>query len=641
VSESLTSRLRGARSQAPLALLVLLVVAVPLLAPEYYVGVGASVGTDALLAMGLILVTGLAGQFSLASAAFFGIGAYGTGLLTVEYGWSAAAAVVGSAAVATGLAYVIGRPIFRLRGHFLAMGTLALTQILYLLANNLDITGGSSGFGGIEPFELFGYRFDDLQSQFFLVWVVVVVVLWGSLRILHSREGRALRGLRGHETAAAACGVNVPWAKTRVFAASAFIGSIAGSLYAHQILYVNPPPFDVFASVGVLTIAVLGGLRSPWGAVLGAVGFELIRQGVDEVLPGLFGAASVGAGQALILGVMLVLVLVLRPDGLVGMLGATADLVTRLRSGTGRTVRVDVPDNTESGDADAVAFRPRSGPRGQATGPMVLEARGLTKRFGGVTALFDVDISLRAGEILAVIGPNGAGKSTLMNVLSGNLPADAGSVSLQGRVISGQPAHRVAARGLGRTFQTPSLFGGMTVRENVLVGAYLAGKVGLIRAAVPTPAAVREERRLRELADGILERLKMQDVAQSDAAHLSLGQQKKVEIARALAHDPKVLLLDEPGAGLNRVEKDELAAVLEELRAAGMALILIEHDMQFVMGLADRVQVLVFGETLLTGDPQDVQASPEVVAAYLGTDPSALPRDLTAARQEVTADERA
>ncbi|MCW2714315.1 MAG: transporter related protein [Frankiales bacterium] len=602
-----------------LVLLLALVLVVPVVADDYYLGLGATVGVQALLAMGLILVTGLAGQFSLAQAGFFGIGAYGSALLTVQHGWPHLAAAAASAAVATGLAYALGKPIFRLRGHYLAMGTLALTQILYLLANNLSFTGGSSGFGGVEPFALGGgLTFDTLREQFWLTWAVLLVALWGCLRAGRSREGRALQALGGHEAAASACGVNVSWSKTRVFAASAFIGSIAGSLYAHQLLYVNPAPFDVFASVGVLTVAVLGGLRSPWGAILGAVGYEALRQGIDKVLPGLFGEASVGAGQALVLGVMLVLVLVLRPDGFVGLLGAVAGSVRRWYAArTGRPAQ----DRAAPAPGDHATARPVPSGRSPMAG-VVLEAEGLSKHFGGVKALDGVDLTLHAGEILAVIGPNGAGKSTLMNVLSGNLPATSGNVTMLGKALTRQPPHRVAALGLARTFQTPSLFAGMTVHENVLVGAYRGGKVGLIRSAVPTLAAAAEERRLSARVDGILERLGIVHLASAEATLLSLGQQKMVEIARALAQEPQVLLLDEPGAGLNLSEKADVAVVLRELRASGMALVLIEHDMDFVMQLADRVQVLVFGETLLVGPPEVVQSSPDVVAAYLGTAPA-------------------
>lgn len=592
-------------------------VAALLLAPSvldlYRQGLAITVGTNALLAMGLVLLTGLAGQFSLAQAAFFGIGAYGSALLTVDYGWSPVAALVASAAVCMVVALAIGRPIFRLRGHYLAMGTLALTEIFYQLVNNLEITGGASGFGGIQNFSVLGFAFDDLRSQLWLVWGILGVALWACLHITKGREGRALRAIKGHEAAAASCGVNVTWSKTRILAASALLGSVAGSVYAHQILYVNPPPFGTSVAINILAITVLGGLASPWGAIVGAVAFQLITQFIEAWLPSVFGEEAVGAGEALAFGIILVLVLVLRPDGIVGAFGSVKDYVLRRFGGSDSAADLDVLVTT-SVVADDSASRPIVGEG------VVLEARGLTKRFGGVTAVDAVDLYVHEREILAVIGPNGAGKSTLQNLLSGNLLPTSGEVLLRGEVVTGRPAHQVARRGVARTFQTPSLFGDMTVRENILTGAYVRGKVGLVRSAIPTPGAIREERSIGSEVDRIINELGLRSVAAQRADALSLGQQKTVELARAFARRPDVLLLDEPGAGLNKLEKQQLAQALRTLQAAGLSMVLIEHDMEFVMSLADRVHVLDFGKTLCVGLPHEVQKNPQVIAAYLGVE---------------------
>lgn len=592
---------------------VLAVIAIPLMFEDYFLALGSTIGINALLALGLILVTGYAGQFSLAMAAFYGIGAYGSALLTVNVGWPATLALAVSALVAAGIAYAIGGAIFRLRGHFLAMGTLALTEMFFQLVTNLTVTGGSSGFGGIPFFSVFGFAFETAQQQFWLNWTIVGLVLWGALRVARGREGRALLAVRGHETAAASCGVHVTWSKTRIFAASAAVGSVAGSLYAHELLYVNPPPFGILTAIDVLVIAVLGGLRSPWGAIIGAVLLEMLQLAIEEFLPGIFGSGVVGAGQALVLGAVLVGILILRPDGVAGL----------IRDGVGRLRRRHDPgapplQDEPPGPAgiDVSRLRQMLHQTGSAAG--LLSAEGVSKSFGGVVALHDVHLQIDSGEVLAVIGPNGAGKSTLVNVLSGNLAPTAGRVAISDRDVTGKSAHLVAGRGLARTFQTPSLFAGMSVRDNVLVGTHLHGSVGLLRSAVPTVGAVREERRLSGSVDEVVHALGLAEIAHLDATQLSLGQQKMVELARALVMQPRLLLLDEPCAGLTRAEKQSLTSTVAALRDAGLAVLLIEHDMEFVMGLADRVHVLNFGETLRAGSPAEVQQDTAVIDAYLG-----------------------
>ena len=603
---------------------------------DYYTGVGATIGIMALLALGMVLVTGYAGQFSLAVGAFYGIGAYGSAILTSKYGAPGLLAIVAAAALAAVVAFLLGRPIFRLRGHFLAMGTLALTQCFYLLVNNLSYTGASSGLA-VEPLSLFGFQVVDSSSFFILNWLIVGIVVWGCLKLSRGREGRALKAIRGHEAAAASAGINIASSKTRVFTASAIVASIGGSLYAHQVMYVNPPPFGTGTAIDVLVIAVLGGMRTPWGAVIGAIGLELLNQVIEAVLPGLLGSAAVGAGQTLILGVLLVIILVVRPDGIAGAVGALARLLPRSRR---QSSTVTIPDESPDGDglgmAELRSETDRQRPAdGNTMGAAVLEAHNLVKKFGGVTALDDVSLSIRAGEVLAVIGPNGAGKSTLVNLLSGNLPVTSGKTALGGEEITGLPAFKVAHHGLARTFQTPCLFEDMDVAATVKVGAHLQGTVGMLRSALPTPGALREERRFEREALAVLARLGLAHLAHQDAKNLSLGQQKRIEIARALVARPKVLLLDEPCAGLNKAEKKTLMRLLRQLAAEGLGILVIEHDMEFVMASADRVQVINFGSTLREGTPAEVQADQAVIEAYLGVStqkaaPEALSEDAAA-----------
>ncbi|MDC5696521.1 branched-chain amino acid ABC transporter ATP-binding protein/permease [Intrasporangium calvum] len=587
---------------------------------EYYAGLGASVGLLALLGLGMVLVTGYAGQFSLAVGAVYGIGAYGSTLLTVNYGWAGLAAMAVSAIVAGILGFALARPLFRLRGHFLAMATLALTEVFYLLVNNAEFTGGSTGLGGIRPLELFGFTFLSSQSHMILNWVVVGIVLWGMLMLRRGREGRALLAIRGHEAAAAAAGINIASSKARVFTASAVISSIAGSLYAHQVLYVNPPPFGLITAIEVLMIAVLGGMRSPWGAIVGAIVLELLHQLIDATLPSILGNAAVGAGQELVMGLLLVVILVLRPDGIIGAISAAARLGRRYTREPG--LEADAESNAPPGDdapSDMASQRRAQDLVGiPRLGEVVLSAEGLAKHFGGVTAVDGVSLNIRAGEVLAVIGPNGAGKSTLVNLLSGNLVPNAGSVHIDGVDTTAMKAHQVAAHKLSRTFQTPCLFEGMDVAGTVAVGAHLRGSVGMLRSSVPTFGSLKEEETLATEAATALNRLGLSRLADRDAKSLSLGQQKQVEIARALVASPRVLLLDEPCAGLNKAEKASLMRLLRSLGREGMAVLVIEHDMEFVMAAADRVHVLNFGSTLRVGTPEEVQTDQDVIDAYLG-----------------------
>jgi branched-chain amino acid transport system permease protein len=315
----------------------------------------------------------------------------------------------------------------------------------------------------------------------------------------------------------------------------------------------------------------------------------------------------------LIVGLILVAILVLRPNGLADVGRLIRSLLDRRTTSAAAVREIDA-----DGDDMTTLRRKEDALPPKQIGETVLAASGLVKRFGGVTAVDDVTLELHAGEVLAVIGPNGAGKSTLVNLLSGNLVPTSGRIGISGADVTRLQAHQVARRGLARTFQTPSLFEGMSTLETVAVGAHLTGRVGLLRSSLPTLGAVREERRIEQEARDALARLGLEELAGLDAKSLSLGQQKRIEVARALVANPTILLLDEPCAGLNKAEKRELMLFLRAIAREGVAVLLIEHDMEFVMAVADRVQVINFGATLRVGTPAEVQADPAVIDAYLG-----------------------
>jgi len=617
----------GFRGMALGAVIVAILLAPVVFTSSYSRGLLVNFGIDALLALGLILIVGYAGQFSLAQAGFAAIGAYGSAIGTVRLGWPPLLAMVVSAGLAALVVYAMGRPILRLRGHFLAMATLAFNEILFLLLTNSSELGGSSGFGGIPPFSLFGYEFADLDQQMYLILTLVAVGLWIGLRIRSSREGRALRALKINEVVAAAHGVNPGSAKTKAFVLSAVFASVAGSVYAHTMLYVNPSPFNVMTSIEILVIIVVGGTISPWGALVGAAALTAIREGSTSVIPELFGEGAVGAGEEFVVGVLLVLVLVLMPGGIVGGYRRLHARVAAWRRGSAGNATakqsaesVSEPTPRKEGERPGDRTVVSAGPPDGSPQKVRLEVTGLTKRFGGVTAVDNVDLVLHDAEILGVIGPNGAGKTTMINLLSGVLPPTSGRIVIDGRDVTRTPAYHIARMGLARTFQTPVMFEGMTVLETVLVGTYTVGHTGILRSALPTPGALREERRMREIAEQALERCGLSHLRDEEATNLSLGHQKVLEIARGLASRPSILLLDEPAAGLNRAEKQELSQLLRSFRSEGIALILVEHDMEMVMGLVDRVHVLEFGKTLRVGSPAEVRADPEVIRAYLGVD---------------------
>jgi len=566
------------------------------------------------VAVGLVLLTGVGGMTSFGQAAFVGMGAYATAWICTSptaAGWLGGLA--GSALVpwlglllglvlTFALAWALGAVTLKLSGHYLPLCTIAWGLSLYFLLGNMEFLGGQTGITGIPPLVVAGFSFATPRMLGVVIWAVLLLALWAMHNLLDSREGRAIRALKGGRLMAESMGVDTARHRIKLFVLAALLAAISGWLYAHMQRFVNPTPFNLNIGIEMLFMAVVGGAGHLWGAVLGATLITLLKEKLQDILPALLGTS--GNFEVVVFGLLMLFVLQRFADGL----WPTLARLTR------RWVR-ELPRTAGAGPAvsSTEQLAQRALP---ATGSLLLQADGVSKRFGGLVANNDISMTLKAGEVHALIGPNGAGKSTFFNMISGVDDPTTGEVRLVGQPMSGQPSRAFAALGLGRTFQHVRLLGQRSVIENVALGAHLRAKRGWVSAMLRLDRA--EEAALMAEARRQIERCGLGAHADTPAASLSLGQQRVVEIARALAGQPSVLLLDEPAAGLRHLEKRALSELLGQLRAEGLGILVVEHDMEFVMNLADRITVLEFGTVIATGSPAEVQANPRVLEAYLG-----------------------
>ena len=615
---------------AGLAVLVLVLAAFPLVAPVSWVNVGVYALIYSIAAIGLTLLMGLAGQVSLGQASFFAIGAYGQAILVTRYQWPELVSAVTAVALAAAAALVLGLVLLRLRGHYLALATLGLGIIITVVANESEFTGGTSGIFGIPKPEFGGRTYDSANEYFWLLVPFVVVALLLARNIAQSRTGRALGAVNDSEVAAETLGVDTFRLRLKVFVLSGAYAAVAGVFFAHWLAVVNSNAANFPLSVKFLLMSVLGGLASVWGAVIGAFLVEFLDESMKTLIPQLVPGAT-GEVQLIGFGIVLVLLVILLPGGLHQAAGLAVRAVRGhagpRATGAPRRVgvsprgmaRADTPsggDDAMPGDAQTALLAREGRP---APGSTLLEVRGLSKRFGGVLAVDDVDFDAAAGEIVALIGPNGAGKTTCFNMISGVLAPTAGTVSVAGQRTEGRRPHVFAQARATRTFQNLQVFGSSSVLGNVMVGRHLRSRRGMLASALAVPA-IAEEREIASRSREILELVGLAADADRPARDLPFGRQRIMEVARALALEPDLLLLDEPMAGLSGLERRDLARLLRRLRAGGMAIVIVEHDMETVLSLADRVVVLDDGRRIALGTPQEIRSDPAVIAAYLGVE---------------------